>query len=463
MTSKIHPPRAAADDSAAEWRSRLESETASLRADNAALREQLTLRDQALDATPTFLVIAEQMAPEPIIVYCNKVVADEHGLHRDELIGRGISALTQWVSRDLNYVSDVNAALRAGRTFQHESEVTRRDGSKFWLGVSIRPVFDRSGRVTHSVSMGADITAKREETLKKQALQDKLMEEMKERARIGLELQLAQRLESVGRLAAGIAHEINTPIQYVGDGVHFLRGAYHDFSRLLDGWRSAVDALPEGPARSTLRLELEALTAKFDLDFLRAEIPKAFERTCGGVERVTDIVKAMREFAHPGTNEHNPADLNHAIGTTLIVASNEYRYVAKVRTEFADLPPVVCNIGELNQVFLNLIVNAAHAIHDAGRDLSTGEIKISTAVDDDAVIIRVRDNGCGVPAENLTKLYDPFFTTKEVGRGTGQGLAITHSIVVDKHGGQIGVASGVGTGTEFALRLPVAGRTRSHA
>jgi signal transduction histidine kinase len=378
------------------------------------------------------------------------------------LIGRGISALTQWVSRDLNYVSDVNAALRAGRTFHHESEVTRRDGSKFWLGVSIRPVFDRSGRVTHSVSMGADITAKREEARKKQELQDKLMEEMKERARIGLELQLAQKLESVGRLAAGIAHEINTPIQYVGDGVHFLRSAYRDYDQLLEGWRNAVDALPEGSARSALRLEIEALTAKFDLDFLRAEIPKAFERTCDGVERVTDIVRAMREFAHPDTNEHNPADLNHAIGTTLIVASNEYRYLAKVQTEFAYLPAVVCNIGELNQVFLNLIVNAAHAIQDAGRDLRTGEIKISTAVEDDAVIIRVRDNGCGVPAENLSKLYDPFFTTKEVGRGTGQGLAITHSIVVDKHGGQIGVASGVGTGTEFTLRLPVAGRNRSH-
>jgi PAS domain S-box-containing protein len=463
MTLKIHPPRAAADDCAAEWQARLEAQAASLRTDNAALREQLKLRDQALDATPTFLVIAEQMAPEPIIVYCNKVVADAHGLHRDKLIGRGISALTQWVSRNLNYVSDMNAALRAGRTFHHESEVTRRDGSKFWLGVSIRPVFDRSGRVTHSVSMGADITAKREETRKKQELQDQLMEEMKERARIGLELQLAQKLESVGRLAAGIAHEINTPIQYVGDGVHFLRSAYRDYDQLLEGWRSAVDGLPEGPARSALRLEIDALTARFDLDFLRAEIPKAFERTSDGVERVTDIVKAMREFAHPDTNEHNPADLNHAIGTTLTVASNEYRYLAKVQTEFADLPAVVCNIGELNQVFLNLIVNAAHAIQDAGRDLRTGEIKISTAVEDDAVIIRVRDNGCGVPAENLSKLYDPFFTTKEVGRGTGQGLAITHSIVVDKHGGQIGVVSGVGTGTEFTLRLPVAGRNRSNA
>jgi PAS domain S-box-containing protein len=462
MTLNTHLPDAAADDTAAESWARLESEVASLRADNAALREQLTLRDQALDVTPTFFVIAKQMAPEPIIVYCNKVVADEHGLRRDELIGRGISTLTQWVSQDLNYVSDMNAALRAGRTFHHESEVARRDGSKFWLGVSIRPIFDRSGRVTHSVSMGADITGKREEVRKKQELQDKLVEEMKERARVVIELQLAQKLESVGRLAAGIAHEINTPIQYVGDGVYFLRSAYENFNQLFDGWRSAVDALPENPAHDALRLEVAELMAKCDLDFLRAEIPKAFERTSDGVERVTNIVKAMKEFAHPDTNEQSPADLNHAIGTTLLVASNEHKYFAKIHTEFAELPAVVCNIGELNQVFLNLIVNAAHAIHDAGSDVNTGEIKISTAVDGDAVIIRISDNGCGIPPENLAKLYDPFFTTKEVGRGTGQGLAITHSIVVDKHGGHIGVSSSVGTGTEFTLRLPIAGRARSN-
>jgi CheY-like chemotaxis protein len=159
--------------------------------------------------------------------------------------------------------------------------------------------------------------------------------------------------------------------------------AYQDFNRLLDGWRSAVDALPENPAHDALRLEVAELTAQYDLDFLRAEIPKTFERTSDGVARVTNIVKAMKEFAHP----------------------------------------------------------------DAGRDVSTGEIKISTAVDGDAVIIRIFDNGCGVPPENLSKLYDPFFTIKEVGRGTGQGLAITHSIVVDKHAGHIGVSSSVGTGT----------------
>jgi PAS domain S-box-containing protein len=455
---KTHPIGAAEDDSAAQRLVRLQSESARLRADNAALLEQLALRDQALDATTTFFVIAEQTAPEPVVVYCNKAVADEHGCRREELIGKSLGTLAQWAGRDAAQMSDVNAGLRAGQTFHHESEVMRRGGGTFWLGLSIRPIFDRAGNLTHSVAIGADITAKRNEALKKQELQDKVVEGIKERARVVIELQLAQKLESVGRLAAGIAHEINTPIQYVGDGVHFLRSAYQDYNQLLDGWRRAIDALPENAAHDALRLEVAELTAKYDLVFLRAEIPKALERTSDGLERVTNIVKAMKEFAHPDTHEESPADLNHAIETTLLVASNEYRYLAKIHTEFAELPAVVCNIGELNQVFLNLIVNAAHAIHDAGRDLNTGKITISTAVAGDAVVVRISDNGCGVPPENLSKLYDPFFTTKEVGRGTGQGLAITHSIVVDKHGGNIGVNSGIGAGTEFTLRLPIAGR-----
>ena len=273
-----------------------------------------------------------------------------------------------------------------------------------------------------------------------------------------IELQLAQKLESVGRLAAGIAHEINTPIQYVGDSVHFLRSAYDDFNHLLDSWREAIDSLPDTPARDTVRLQIAESMKKYDMDFLRDEMPKAFDRTFDGVERVTNIVKAMKEFAHPDATEQGPADINHALQTTLLVASNEYKYLAKIHTDLADLPEIICNVGELNQVFLNLIVNAAHAIQDAGKDVNTGEIQISTALVGDAAVIRISDNGCGVPAENLSKLFDPFFTTKEVGRGTGQGLAISHSILVDKHGGDIGVQSRVGIGTEFTLRLPIGGR-----
>lgn len=451
----LHHPDA---DSAEQRLALLETQIARLRAENAALREELTLRDQALDGTQTFFVITKLVDPEPVIVYCNRVVADQHGFLRQDLIGRPVSVLAQWVNRNSTQQLNVGTALRCGRTIRYEDEVTRKDGSTFWLGVSIRPLYNDDGTVTHSVAVGADISAKREEAHKKQELQDKLVGEMKERERMTIELQLAQKLESVGRLAAGIAHEINTPIQYVGDSVYFLRSAYDDFNRLLDTWQTSIGALPDSPAHRTLDGQITDALKKYDIDYLRAEIPKAFERTFDGVQRVTNIVNAMKEFAHPDANEQAAADLNHAIATTLLVASNEYKYLARVQTEFAPLPQVTCNIGELNQVFLNLIVNAAHAIEDAGRDINTGEIKIITRLIGEEAEIRISDNGCGIPSENLSKLYDPFYTTKEVGRGTGQGLAIAHSILVDKHGGHISVDSTVGAGTEFLLRLPVAGR-----
>ncbi len=237
--------------------------------------------------------------------------------------------------------------------------------------------------------------------------------------------------------------------------MHFLRSSHGDLMQLLDAWRGALDEAAGGSPGPAQRAA--ELAEKYDLEFHRAEAPKAFDRIFDGIERVANIVKAMKEFAHPDASEHSAADLNHAIRTTLVVASNEYKYVAKIVTDLGDIPFVSCNVGELNQVFLNLIVNAAHAIHDAGKELGSGEIHISSAVDGDAVVIRVRDNGCGIPAEHLSRVYDPFFTTKEVGRGTGQGLAITRSIIVDKHAGDVSVKSTVGVGSEFTLRLPIGG------
>ena len=435
-----------------------ESELPAVRAENEILRAQLALRDHALDATPSFFAVTRLDDPAPIIAYCNKVVAEQHGYPREELIGKPITFLPQWMGRNPAHFGEVHEALRAGRSFQYDDEVTRRDGSTFWLGVSVRPLHDAAGRLTHAVAVGADITMKRIEARKKQELQDKLLAEMQERERVVIELQLAQKLESVGRLAAGVAHEINTPIQYVGDSVHFLRSAFDDLDKLFESSNEAMAHLPDSAECAAYRLEIAEVTKKFDLDYLRVEVPKAFARTFDGVDRVTNIVKAMKEFAHPDAKEQCPADLLHALQTTLLVASNEYKYIAKVQTDFAQLPNVMCNVGELNQVFLNLIVNAAHAIKDSGKDPDTGQIVIRVAQEGEQAVISVSDNGCGVPAENLSKLYDPFFTTKEVGRGTGQGLAISHSIVVDKHGGEISVTSEVGVGTQFTIRLPIAGR-----
>jgi signal transduction histidine kinase len=350
-----------------------------------------------------------------------------------------------------------HARLSAGQHIAYETEVKRPDGTSFWHGMTVVPILDGAGRLTGSIATGADITAKRESARRQQELQDQLVAELKERERILSDLQLAQKLEAVGRLASGIAHEINTPIQYIGDCIHFLKSGFADTDQLLSGWQRLIAGLPAGPAATSVRAEAAELSAKHELEFLRIEIPKAFQRMADGVERVATIVGSMKEFAHPDSSEPHEADINHALQSTLTIARHVYKLIAQVQTEFADLPDVMCHIGALNQVFLNLIVNCAHAIEDAGRTVETGLITIGTYVDGANVVIRIGDNGCGIPVENLTKIYDPFFTTKEVGRGTGQGLAIARSIVVDQHGGAMNIRSTVGIGTQVILTLPIAG------
>ena len=271
---------------------------------------------------------------------------------------------------------------------------------------------------------------------------DQLREQMRLRLAVELELVLAQKLEAVGRLAAGIAHEINTPIQYISDSVHFLGSAFGDLLAIVAGYEP-----------------LDNMDSAANLPFLREEVPGAIERIIEGTHRVATIVRAMREFAHPGASDKTPADLNRAIETTLLISRNEYKYVATVLLQCGEIPEVMCNIGELCQVFLNLIVNAAHALADAGRNTESGRITIRTGIVEGWAELQFEDNGCGIPPDIIEKIYDPFFTTNEVGRGSGQGLAIARAIVVDKHAGHISVASTPGMGTCFTLRLPLGVQT----
>jgi PAS domain S-box-containing protein len=434
----------------AELRQQLADETTA----KARLQDSLDLRNAALDAASTNFLIIEATGEDRRIVYANRAVAEQYGYTgAHEVIGQ---PMVNFMGRfaDSPQIAAARAALAEGRSARAEIEMARRDGSTFWVGFSTMPLRNHLGEITHFVSLGADITARREAARKERELNDQLLMQMKERERMSMELRVAQKLESVGRLAAGLAHEINTPIQYVGDSVHFLRAAFEDFTQLFHGYRNALTSLASTRTVAAAQLaELRELEATCDLEFLSREVPKAFERTLEGTERVAGIVRAMKEFAHPDTGEHIPADLNRALATTITVACNEYKYAATVSTEFGDLPLVTCNIGELNQVFLNLIVNAAHAIEDAGRDVATGRICVSTCVRGEFVDVSISDNGCGIPRENLDKLFDPFFTTKEVGRGTGQGLAIARSIVVDKHGGSMQVHSEAGVGTRFVVTL----------
>ena len=279
-----------------------------------------------------------------------------------------------------------------------------------------------------------------------------------ERKLMQSQLAQAQKLESIGLLAAGIAHEINTPIQYIGDNMLFLQESFQDLSTLLEHYAALYQVCRDGAPMAPVLGHIETTAAAIDVAYLTAEIPTAIQQSLEGVERVATIVRAMKEFSHPGTKEKVSVDLNKAIESTITVARNEWKYVAQMVTDLApDLPLVPCVPGALNQVLLNILVNAAHALGDIVGDGTPGKgtMTVSTHQVGDGVEIRIADTGPGIPAAIRDKIFDPFFTTKEVGKGTGQGLAIAHTVVVEQHGGQLSFETAEGEGTTFIIRLPL--------
>ena len=282
--------------------------------------------------------------------------------------------------------------------------------------------------------------------------------DLTERKLLETQLHHAQKLEAVGQLASGIAHEINSPAQFIGDNLSFLDEAFGKLRTLTLEIRETLEELMRETGKGEVLSRVKEAEEKAELEFISEQVPEALTEAREGLRRISTIVSALKEFARPDHREKSPDDLNRALKATLSIARNEYKYVAEIETDFGELPPVSCYIGDLNQVFLNLIVNAAHAIADTnGQNGRMGRIRIRTAPEgDEFVRIEISDTGCGIPVEIHERIFDPFFTTKEVGRGTGQGLAIARNIVVDKHRGTLTFESEVGKGTTFSIRLPVA-------
>ena len=274
-----------------------------------------------------------------------------------------------------------------------------------------------------------------------------------------LERQLAfsQKMESVGQLAAGIAHEINTPIQYVGDNMTFLEGAFRDLNSLLALYEKLYRDCQNDESMKDACSQIEDKIEEIELPFLLDQVPCAIQQSLEGTSRVAKIVRAMREFSHPGSRDKTTADLNREIESTITVSRNEWKYVATMEVDLdSTLPLVPCYPAELNQALLNLIVNAAHACAERkGHSSDLGKITVSTRCDQAGVEIRVADNGNGIPEQVREKIFEPFFTTKPVGKGTGQGLSIVYAVIVEKHGGTIHVETEVGHGTTFIIRLPL--------
>jgi PAS domain S-box-containing protein len=314
-----------------------------------------------------------------------------------------------------------------------ETEINDCKGNKLHVLVNAAPLYDTSQKFAGWEGCVTDISM--------------LKQTLEERDRLEDNLRQAQKLEAIGQLAAGIAHEINTPTQYVGDNLRFLKESFGELDSLL----GQLVELGGSPARSAL--------SEADFDYLKEEIPRALNQSLEGVDRVAKIVRAMKEFSHPA-REKTATDLNRAIQSTITVASNEWKYVADIEMDLdANLPSVHCSPAEFNQVVLNMVVNAAHAISDVVGDggKGKGKIGVKTRSDGEWAVIEISDSGSGMPAHVQQRIFEPFFTTKEVGKGTGQGLAIAHNVIVDKHGGTIKVASAPGKGTTFTIRLPIGG------
>jgi signal transduction histidine kinase/DNA-binding response OmpR family regulator len=279
-----------------------------------------------------------------------------------------------------------------------------------------------------------------------------------ENLRLSQQTAVSEKLAAVGQLAAGIAHEINTPIQFVGDGVRFLGAALDDLSALVRMYEDLVNRNRERLQSDPLLADIDARIADVDVDDLRVEVPKAMARTTEGLGRVAAIVRSVKNFGRPDTSSKEPTDVAKLVEATLTVARGEYKYVADVETSIGELPLIMAHAGELSQVLLNLVVNAAHAIADKSRatgDPTRGKIDITARAEHDSIVLVVSDTGCGIPEDVQMKVFDPFFTTKEIGRGTGLGLSIVRGIVVDKHQGHISLESEIGRGTRFTIRLPV--------
>jgi len=331
-------------------------------------------------------------------------------------------------------IADARATGRGELTIYR---MRHRDGSWRMLESRAGVVHDADGQLAYFVVVARDVTQRRELELKDQ---------------------LGQKLESIGRLAAGIAHEINTPTQYITDNTRFLADAFRQCATLLEQYRRWRERLAVHPDAI---LEAPALVAAEDaaeLDYLLQEAPRALQQNLDGLARVTRIVRSLKEFSHPNSPDKAPVDLNRAIETAIMVCRHEWKYVAEVVTEFdPELPPVPCILDEINQAMLNLLVNAAHTVGEAlkTRGEKRGTITVRTRVEENMAVVEVRDTGMGVAPELRGRIFEPFFTTKEVGRGTGQGLAIVHAIVTKHHDGTVDFTSEVGSGTTFRLRLPL--------
>jgi PAS domain S-box-containing protein len=343
-----------------------------------------------------------------------------------------------------------------GSTNNYEHESRKKDGSLIWVSLSARAVKDPSGRTIYHDNVVEDITSRKLLDLELNEHKRILEGKNRELESAYEDLQTSQqrlfqqdKMASIGQLAAGVAHEINNPIGFIMSNLNSLSKYVERLATFMGVQADALDSVRE--KSEELKSAADRVTDQkraLKVDYILEDLKNIIGESLEGAERVKQIVQDLKGFSHTDEAEFKSADINQGLESTINIVWNELKYKATVAKEYGEIPPTKCNPGQLNQVFMNLLVNAAHAIEKQGK------IKVKTWQENSSIAISIADTGCGIPQDKLNRIYEPFFTTKEVGKGTGLGLSIAYDIV-EKHGGEISVESEVGKGTEFTIKIPI--------
>ena len=377
--------------------------------------------------------------PTGVITEVNPALTEITGLSTAQLVGRS-PAVFWHPDEAAETTADLGQLLRGDvKSYTRERRFVRSDGTIRNVNVAVSAVRDPDDEGRHrAIATVEDITERRE---------------------LAEELQRAQRMEALGHLAGGIAHEINTPTQYISDNLSFLGNIWGPVLAALEGSLRAAARLRAGDDPGEVAAMLEQNGKDADLAFVAVEVPSALSQSQEGVERVATIVRAMKAFGRPDPTDPEPTDIDVLVNNAMTVAGNELKYVAEVTADLGAHRTVVCFPGAISQVVLNLLVNAAYAVGASQRRTGQrGQIGVRTWAEVDRVLIAVSDTGPGIAPDVLPDIFQPFFTTKPFGQGTGQGLAMAWATVVNRHGGQIDVSTSE-AGTTFTVRLPVAAKS----
>jgi PAS domain S-box-containing protein len=405
------------------------------------------------------------MKTDGTLIEVNKTALSFVGLEESDVLNKPFWETPWWIhSPELQeQLREAVSKAAAGQFIRFEATHPAEDGGIHYVDFSLKPVKDEKGNVVLLIPEGRDITERKQAEEAIKTAYEQLEQANMELKKMQSQLVQNEKLASIGQLAAGVAHEMNTPVGFVASNFRTLENYLNKFLELLAGYKEVVELVDTGTKeeRLTKLQEITETHNKMKIDFILEDIQGLFDESREGLDRVTSIVQNLRDFSRidqPGSRDEY--DINKGIEATLVVANNEIKYNADVKTDFSEVPLIFCHSGQINQVFLNILVNAAQAIKTQKRD-GNGTITIRTHATETKVICEIEDDGPGIPPDKLSKIFDPFFTTKPVGKGTGLGLSVSYDIIVNKHNGKLLVDSTVGEGTKFTIKLPIGTKENS--